>query len=207
MNPIVYIVDDDEAVRDSLSMLLETEAIAFQCYPDAESFLDAYKPEWRGCLLLDVRMHQMNGPELHVELNQRGSQLAIIYLTAHGDIPMTVRAMRNGAVDFMTKPFDGAELLKNIHSALKRNSKMLVQQEAQEELHARLNQLTSREREIMFMAVSGQSNKVIAKNTGISHRTVEIHRSRVLKKMEVGSMLELSQMLSEHGIGEPQEPT
>lgn len=200
--PIVYIVDDDEAIRDSLSMLLETAAIEFECHPSAESFLNAYKPELQGCLLLDVRMQRMSGPELHKELNRRGSQLAIIYLTAHGDIPMTVRAMKSGAVDFMTKPFDGAQLLENIHGVLRRNSEMLDLQKTQVELHERMEQLTSREREMMFLAVTGQSNKVIAKNTGISHRTVEIHRSRILKKMGVGSMFELAQILSEFGIDE-----
>ncbi len=112
--PIVYIVDDDEAVLDSLSMLLETAAIETQCYPSGESFLSAFRPELSGCLVLDVRMERMSGLELHMELNRRGCQLVVIYLTAYGDIPMTVQAIKSGAVNFLTKPVDGALLLENM---------------------------------------------------------------------------------------------
>jgi FixJ family two-component response regulator len=199
--PIVYIVDDDEAVRDSLSLLLETAAIDVECHPNAESFLGAFRPEQSGCVVLDVRMGTMSGPELHMELNRRGCQLAVIYLTAHGDIPMTVRAMKSGAVDFLTKPVDGTLLLKHVQTALSSHSEVLSRHEALAELRERLAELTSREREIMFLAVAGQSNKVIARNLGISHRTVEIHRSHILQKMGVACMLELAHLLAELGLG------
>lgn len=195
--PIVYIVDDDEAVLDSLSMLLETAAIDVECYSSGESFLSAFRPELSGCLLLDVRMERMSGPELHMELNRRGCQLAVIYLTAYGDIPMTVQAMKSGAVDFLTKPVDGALLLENVQAALSRNSEMLSRWKVREKLREQLAQLTSREHEIMFLAVSGQTNKAIARRLGISHRTVEIHRSHIMQKMGVTCMLELANLLAE----------
>ncbi len=198
--PIVYIVDDDEAVLDSLSMLLETAAIDVECYPSGESFLSAFRPELSGCLVLDVRMERMSGPELHMELNRRGCQLAVIYLTAYGDIPMTVQAMKSGAVDFLTKPVDGALLLENVQAALSRNSEMLSRWMVREKLCEQLAQLTSREHEIMFLAVSGQTNKAIAKRLGISHRTVEIHRSHIMQKMGVTCMLELANLLAEFDV-------
>lgn len=198
--PIVYIVDDDKAVLDSLSMLLETAAMDVECYPSGESFLSVFRPELSGCLVLDVRMERMSGLELHKELNRRGCQLVVIYLTAYGDIPMTVQAMKCGAVNFLTKPVDGALLLENIKAALMRNSEMLGRRKVREKLREQLAQLTSREREIMFLAVSGQTNKVIARKLGISHRTVEIHRSHIMQKMGVTCMLELANLLAELDI-------
>lgn len=201
MNPcIVYIVDDDDAVRDSLSLLCETAGLRVECHASAESFLNAYRPEQAGCLVLDVRMGQMSGPELHAELTRRGSQLPIIYLTAHGDIPMTVRAMKAGAADFLTKPVDGTVLLERVQAALSRSCELLGRQENLAAQHLRLTLLTPREREVMMLALAGYPNKVIANRLGISYRTVELHRSRILQKTGTTSMLELARLAADCGL-------
>lgn len=198
--PIVYIVDDDAAVRDSLSLLCETAGLEAECHDSAESFLAAYQAEQPGCLVLDVRMGRMSGPELHAELNRRGSRLPVIYLTGHGDIPMTVRAMKAGAADFLTKPVDGAALLDRVQAALRHSCELLDRQQARICQHQRLAELTSREREVMLLALAWQPNKLIAKQLGISHRTVEIHRSRILQKTGAASMLELAQLAADCGL-------
>lgn len=210
MNPaIVYIVDDDDAVRDSLSLLCETAGLRVECHASAESFLSAYRPEQAGCLVLDVRMDQMSGPELHAELARRGSQLPVIYLTAHGDIPMTVRAMKAGAADFLTKPVDGTMLLDRVQAALSRSCELLHRQETLAAQLQRLTLLTPREREVMMLALAGYPNKAIANRLGISHRTVEIHRSRILQKTGTTSMLELARFAADCGLtaGAPAEPS
>lgn len=187
----VFIVDDDDAVRDSLSLLCETARLKAECHDSAESFLNAYRPDQPGCLVLDVRMGGISGPQLHAELGRRGSLLPIIYLTAHGDIPMTVRAMQAGAVDFLTKPVDGAALLERIGAALQRDRDLRWRQGALARRRQGLALLTLREREIMDLALAGHANKEIAKLLGISHRTVEIHRSHILGKMGVTSLPQL----------------
>lgn len=189
---IVYIVDDDEAVRDSLTILCETEGFQVESYPSAEAFLEAFRPERHGCLILDVRMERMSGPQLHAELKRRGSALPVIFLTGHGDIPMSVRAIKEGALDFLTKPVDGDELLARIHDALGQNRE-------QAERCRWLDSLTQREKEIMKLAISGQPNKEIGRVLGISHRTVELHRSHLLRKSGCASLLELAQRLLECG--------
>jgi FixJ family two-component response regulator len=190
--PIVYIVDDDEAVRDSLTILLETEGLRVESHSSAESFLAAFRPDQPGCLILDVRMDRMSGPQLHAELKLRGSALPVIYLTGHGDIPMSVRAIKEGALDFLTKPVDGDELLARIHAALGQTLE-------QTERCQWLDSLTQREKEIMKLAISGQPNKEIGRQLGISHRTVELHRSHILRKSGCASLLELAQRLQECG--------
>ena len=198
--PTVFIVDDDAAVRDSLSLLCESAGWPAECFDSAEAFLAAYRPEQPGCLLLDVRMPRMSGPQLHEALARVGRHLPIIYLTAHGDIPMTVRAIRAGAADFLTKPVDGALLIDRVQAAVlsdqetRRHDAMLASQ------RARLAELTEREREIMLLAVAGHCNKVIAKRLGISHRTVETHRSRILQKTGASSMLQLGKLAADCGF-------
>jgi FixJ family two-component response regulator len=190
----VFIVDDDAAVRDGLGLLCETAGLQVSCHASAESFLESFRPDQSGCLVLDVRMGGMSGPELHAELNRRGSHLPIVYLTAHGDIPMTVRAMKAGAADFLTKPVDGAEFLEHVQAALRLGSERHAQHKSQAEQRQRLAELTPREQEIMQLALAGHANKVIAKQLGISHRTVEVHRSRILRKTGAGNLLELAQL-------------
>jgi FixJ family two-component response regulator len=196
----VFIVDDDAAVRDGLVLLCETAGLTAASHDSAESFLAAFRPDQPGCLVLDVRMGGMSGPELHAELNHRGIHLPVIYLTAHGDIPMTVRAMKAGAADFLTKPVDGATFLERVQAALRLSSDRFVQQESQSSRRQRLAELTPREREIMQLMLAGQANKVIAKHLGISHRTVEIHRSRILRKTGTASLLELAQLAADCGL-------
>jgi FixJ family two-component response regulator len=195
----VYIVDDDAAVRDSLRMLCETAGLEVECHDGAESFLATAHPDRPGCLVLDVRMGRMSGPELHAELNRRGSRLPIIYLTAHGNIPMTVLALKEGAVDFLTKPVNGAELLDRIQAALQRSREQWQHEAARSDGRRRLALLTPREREILGLALSGLGNKAIAIRLGISHRTVEIHRSHLLSKCETASLLELAQLAADCG--------
>jgi FixJ family two-component response regulator len=201
--PIVHVVDDDAAVRDSLRLLCEIAGLRVACHASGEAFLAAYQPDQPGCLILDVRMERMSGPELHAELNRRGCQLPVIYLTAHGDIPMTVRAMRAGAVDFLTKPVAGAELLDRVRAALQRDLDRRDRLAVLAARCRRLGSLTPREREIMLLALAGHANKAIAKRLGISHRTVEVHRSRILHKTATGSLLELAQLAAECGLAPP----
>ena len=192
-SPLVYLVDDDAAVRDSLRLLCETAGLAVESYASAEAFLGAFRPERAGCLVLDVRMEQMSGPELHAELRRRGSQLPVIYLTGHGDVLMAVQAMKAGAADFLTKPVEGKLLLERIGALLQLDRERRDRSEV-------LTLLTPREREIMLLALAGRSNKDIAKRLGISHRTVEIHRSRILRKTGATGLLELARFAAESGL-------
>lgn len=204
---IVFIVDDDAAVRDSLSLLCETAGLKVECHDSAESFLAADRVGQPGCLVLDVQMGRISGPGLHAELNRRGSLLPIIYLTAHGDIPMTVQAMKAGAADFLTKPVDGAELLLRVQAALRRSSELRQREAVRNEARRRLAQLTPREQEIMTLALAGQGNKVIAGRLGISYRTVELHRSHILQKTATENLLELAQLAADGGLTlEPSDP-
>ena len=199
-NAMVFVVDDDPGVRDSLALLLETAGLPVECHDSAESFLATYEGKRPACLVLDVRMRQMSGPELQVELARRGFQLPIIFLTAHGDIPMTVRAMKAGAKDFMTKPINATELLERVQTVLHSEQELLSQREALEHAHKRLEELTQREHEVMMLALAGHTNKAIAKRLGISYRTVEIHRSHILQKTGTANMLELAQLASSCGL-------
>jgi len=198
--PTVFIVDDDAAVRDGLSLLCETAGLNVECHESAESFLASFRPDQTGCLVLDVRMGGMDGPDLHAELNRRSSHLPIIYLTAHGDIPMTVRAMKAGAVDFLTKPVQADELLGRVQAAIDRDVDEVARQEQLTDLRERLLRLTAREREILMLAAAGHANKIIARRLGISHRTVETHRSRILHKTGTVNLLELSQVAAACGF-------
>lgn len=202
----VFVVDDDAAVRDSIALLCESDGLAAETFDSAEAFLAACRSEWRGCLILDVRMPGMNGPELQAELDRRDISLPVIFLTAHGDIPTTVRAIKAGAVDFLTKPVDGAILLQHIREAFEQSARMQEQAAASRTLCERLDALTEREREVMALAAAGQSNKEIARRLGISHRTVEIHRARVMHKVSAANLLELSRIAKACGLIPPSEP-
>jgi len=192
--PCVFIVDDDFAVRDSLQLIMETAGLAYQAFDSAEHFLQSYCPDKPGCLLLDVNMPGMNGDELQAELIRRNIHLPIIFLTAYGDIPMTVRTIRAGAVDFLTKPVPRKLLLERIQDALQHASRIQEQVLAEQALCNCLNSLTSRELEILPLILAGNSNKEVARHIGISYRTVEIHRARILNKTGVTSLLELARM-------------
>jgi FixJ family two-component response regulator len=196
----VFIVDDDPAVRDSLGLLLETAGLAVECHDSAEAFLQTWRPGRPGCLVLDVRMGGMSGPELQAELNRRGSRLPIIFLTAHGDIPMTVRALKTGAADFLTKPVDGTVLLERVQAALHQDCESRAHHGARDAAQQRLASLSPREREILALVLAGHANKVIAQRLDISYRTVELHRSHILQKTGTASMLELAQLATDGGF-------
>lgn len=198
--PTVFVVDDDAAVRDSVLLLLETAGLAVETCESAEAFLAAPDAQRAGCLVLDMRMPGMSGIELQAELARRGMDLPIVFLTAHGDIPQTVQAMKAGAEDFLTKPVDGAVLLERVQAALVRGRADRERQAARAHARTRLAALTEREREILALAVAGCANKEIARQLGISFRTVELHRSRILRKTGAETLLELAQLAAAAGF-------
>ena len=194
--PTVFVVDDDDAVRDSLLELVDSVGLAVEAFASAQAFLDSYDASRPGCLVLDIRMPGMSGLDLQDRLADTGSVLPIIFITGHGDIPMAVRAMQRGAVDFIQKPFRDQELLDRINDALEKGHRSFAVQELQAEFATRLATLTQREREVMEMIVNGKANKVIAIDLGLSQRTVELHRSRVMEKMRARSLAELVRMVT-----------
>lgn len=190
-NGVVWVVDDDTAVRDSLRMLLKSVGIAALAFPSAREFLDHWQPGQPGCLVLDIRMPDMGGLELQAELARRGAKTPIIFITGHGDVPMAVQAMQRGATHFLQKPFRDQDLLDAITAALDDSAEQNDHAQELDGLRAREASLTPREREIMQRVVDGQANKVIAIELGLSQRTVEIHRSRVMEKMGAASLADL----------------
>lgn len=193
--PTVFVVDDDEAVCDSLALLLSSVGRRVKTFLSARAFLDAYDPEQPGCLVLDVRMPGIDGLELQERLTAAQVPIPILFVTAYGDVPMAVRALQAGAVDFLQKPYREQELLERIDAALAEDRHRRAARARREERRRRLNRLTPREREVLDHVVAGEANKVIAGALGISERTVEIHRSRMMHKMEVGSVAELVRLM------------
>lgn len=187
----VYIVDDDEAIRDSMSMLLETIDLPHQCFSSAAEFLLLYDGTQRGCLVLDIRMPVMNGLELQQKLNELECLLPIIFITGHGDIPMAVEAMRAGALDFMRKPVREQDLLDRIQQALDHESGKFDLHEQMAGIKSLITTLTPKEHEIFDRVAEGQANKVIAIELGVSERTVEVHRAQVMKKLGVRTLADL----------------
>lgn len=197
--PTVYVVDDDPVVRDALTLLIEQDGLQVEAFPSAEAFLEARELK-RGCLITDVRMPGMDGLRLQEEINRRDHALPIIFLTGHGDIPMSVRVIKAGAVDFLTKPITRDALMSSIHSALKEGDWLHEQAATNVAARSRLAGLTEREREVMLLAVEGRSNKEIGRQLGISHRTVEVHKARVMQKTSAASLLELARIAEDSGI-------
>src|SRR5690606_842171 len=192
--PAIYIVDDDDGMRRALSVLMSTVGYQIIAFDKPTEFLEKFDPNQHGCLVLDVRMPQMSGLEVQQELNRRGAMLPVIMMTGHGDIPMAVQAMKDGAFDFLQKPFRDQELLDRINSALKQDAenRQMVQRHA--DMRRRAESLTPREREVMALVVDGRANKVIAIDLGLSERTVEIHRANVMEKMGARSVAHLVKM-------------
>ena len=190
----VYVVDDDASVRDALSMLLRVSGYAVASFGTATEFLDVSMPGTSGCIILDVDMPGMDGPALQQELIRRGVQLPVIFLSGKGTIPITVRTIKAGAVDFLTKPVDGSVLLARVQKALEQGLLLQKQAEAFQSIALRLAALTEREREVMKLAVAGLTNKEIAQRLGISYRTVEIHRTHVMHKSGATNLLELARI-------------
>lgn len=189
--PLIYVVDDDEAVRDSLTLLLKAVGLTGQAYSSATEFLDNHDPEQHGCLVADIRMPGMSGLDLQDELNRRGAPIPLIFITGHGDVPMAVDAMKSGALDFIEKPFRDQDLLDRVHQALAWDKERRAENLETLAIRERLTTLTPRETEVMERVVQGQANKVIAMDLGVSQRTVEIHRARVMEKMGVRSVAKL----------------
>lgn len=193
-NSVVHVVDDDDAVRDSLAFLLRTARIDARTYDSASAFLDALPGADSGCIVTDVRMPGISGIDLLHQLKARGSTMPVIVITGHGDIPLAVEAMKLGAVDFLEKPFDDDVLLASVKSALGRFEQEAQREAERSELRARVAALTSREQDVLHGLVAGKSNKIIAFDLGISPRTVEIYRAHVMTKMNAGSLSELVRM-------------
>jgi FixJ family two-component response regulator len=192
--PLVFVVDDDEAIRDSLQMLLASVGLKSAGFASAQEFLADYDPSQPGCLVLDVRMPGMSGIELQQRLVDMKSMLPVIFITGHGDVPMAVHAMRAGAVDFVQKPFSEQSLLDRIQQALERDTRSRALLVSRDKILQRIATLTPREKQVMDRVVSGEANKVIAIELGVSERTVEIHRARVMRKMEAESLPHLVRM-------------
>lgn len=191
----VFIVDDDEAVRDSLKMLMESVDLDTEVFASAHEFLQHFDDDRSGCLVLDIRMPGMSGLELQAVLNERRSMLPVIFITGHGDVPMAVQAIRGGAQDFIQKPFREQELLDRVQQVLAEDSRNRHVLHQKRDILERLSTLTPREREVLGLVVAGNANKVIAIDLGLSQRTVEIHRAHVMDKMQTKSLAHLVRMM------------
>ena len=189
--PTVFVVDDDPAIRIAMQALMESVHLQHEIFGSADEFLEQFSDNRAGCLILDIRMPGLGGLELQELLVQRHSTLPIIFITGHGDVPMAVEAMQKGAVDFIQKPFRDQDLLDRIHHALKADRERRVEQRQHSEVAERVARLTNREHEVFDLVVTGKANKVIAYELGVSQRTVEIHRARVMEKMEARSLADL----------------
>lgn len=196
---VVHIVDDDEAIRQGLSALLGTVSIEARTYASATEFLDIAAQEMSGCLVLDVRMPGMSGLELQQALNARGIHLPVIVISGHGDVPMAVRAMKAGAVDFLLKPFNEQDLLDRILAALNAHDQEGKRAQAMKEAAARFAMLTSREREVLALIMECQHNKSIAFELGISEKTVDVHRFNIMRKSGARNLSELVQLRLQAG--------
>jgi two-component system response regulator FixJ len=187
----VFLIDDDEAVRDAMGMLLESSGISYRSFDSANDFLDNYNDDLRGCLILDIRMPGINGLELQSILNSRNSTLPIIFITGHGDVPMAVEAMRLGALDFMRKPINELNLLERIDQALSHEIDIRKQTFNVQQSKLKFDTLTQREMQVFDRVAEGQANKAIAFDLDISERTVEVHRAQVMKKLDVATLAQL----------------
>jgi len=192
--PTVFIVDDDAAIRFAMQALMDSVNLNHEIFASADDFLEKIGEQRPGCLVLDIRMPGLGGLELQEELIKRGNTLPITFITGHGDVPMAVEAMQKGAVDFIQKPFRDQELLDRIREALATDEERREAQQHHAEVAGRLERLTNREREVFDLVVTGKPNKVIAYELGVSQRTVEIHRARVMEKMQARSLADLVKM-------------
>lgn len=186
--PIVYIVDDDSGMRTSLAWLLESVGVKSAGFPNAGEFLGAFDPDVPACLVLDVRMPEQSGFDVQAELNRRGATLPIIFVSGHGDIPMSVRALQNGAIDFVEKPYNSQQMLDRVQSALKLAAQRHVGAQKQRELRKRIESLTAREKEVLRGVIDGKGSKRIASDLSISVKTVDVHRASIKDKLGAASI-------------------
>ena len=201
-NYTVFIIDDDAAVCHSLMLMIEQEGISVQVFDSAEAFLKQYDPDSKGCIVADINMPGMNGLQLQEILNNRGGVLPVIFLTGYGTIPQSVKAIKAGALDFLTKPVTRAKLVAGIRSAFSECEKQQLTDKHHRKAKNFLSKLTEREKEVIVLVVQGLSNKEIATSLGISHRTVEIHRSHIMHKSGATSLLELVQIVNDADLNE-----
>jgi len=198
----VFVVDDDQAMRNSLKWLIESVGVQVESFSSADDFLAQYHPGRAGCLVLDVRMPGMSGLDLQEYLLQKNIRIPVVIITGHGDVPMAVRAMKGGAVDFIEKPFNDEVLLDAIRRAIAFEEQQRSHHSEHLQIQERLAHLTPREHEVMVMVTEGKSNKEIANSLGVSAKTIEAHRARVMEKMQAGSLAELVRMvLAVHSNG------
>jgi FixJ family two-component response regulator len=196
---VVFVIDDDPSMRLALEDLVSTVGLEVRAFAAPQEFLQSKRPDAPGCLVLDVRLPGMSGLTFQRELSQEGLALPVIFITGHGDIPMSVRAMKAGAVEFLTKPFHDQDLLDAIHAAIERDRKRRREALRLAELRERLATLTERERQIMTLVVIGRANKQIAAELSLSEMTVKVHRGQVMRKMQAGSLPELVRMADRLG--------
>jgi len=202
---VVFVVDDDSLVRDSLKRLVRSVGLQAETFPSAQAFLDTELPDKSGCLVLDIRMPGLSGLDLQDELVKRGISIPIIFITGHGTVPMSIRAMKAGAVDFLQKPFEDQELLDIIHHAIEQNRQTRLAQTEINEIEQRIKLLTLREHEILVLVITGMLNKQIAIDLKISENTVKTHRAHIMRKMDVESLAELVRATEKAGIHSPQK--
>jgi len=192
---VVFVVDDDQAMRNSLKWLIESVGVQVESFASADEFLTQYQPGRAGCLVLDVRMPGMSGLDLQEYLLEKNIHIPVVIITGHGDVPMAVRAMKGGAIDFIEKPFNDEVLLDAIRRAIAYEEQQRSQHVENLHIQERLSHLTPREHEVMEMVTEGRSNKEIANALGVSAKTIEAHRARVMEKMQAGSLAELVRMV------------
>ena len=202
--PIVFVVDDDESVRESLQYLLRSVGLECQAFASAAEFLGIYDRAQPGCLVLDVRMPGLSGPELQRLLNLRGAIIPVIFITGHGDISMAVDAMQQGASDFLQKPFRDQDLIDRIQRALEKDGRTRAALEEHASIRERIATLTPRERQVLKLMTQGKANRIMAHELGLSRRTVEIHRARVMAKSGAASLAQLVRMMTDVESQAPQ---